>query len=259
MLRSNETCESEIDTRAPAHVGHSRSARILRDYRNFAEFEMLCGTVGDHWLSRREQAELSAWRDERRRRAWLLGRAVAKRLVAGFIALRAEPSSVPPEAIEILSRDTAGRVNRPLVWIEGRLRPWSLSISHSHRGVLAALAGSDTVSLGVDLADSAAFGDGFVELWFTPAEREWFVETGSTSIACFIWAAKEALYKACNTGESFAPREFEIRPDGRASYRGRSLVGCRLQSFTIDSQLAVVASVARDPALTRLSPTATNG
>ena len=198
--------------------------------------------LGDAWLGRRERAELATWRDQRRRCAWLLGRMLAKQLIATLLS-----DDLPATAIEILSRDSLGRVNRPRVWCEGTPRSWSLSISHSDRGVLVALSTDDYVSLGVDVAQPTQFSDAFVELWFTTAERDWFRDTHSASIACFIWAAKEALYKACNEGESFAPRNVEVLPDGRCSYRQAPVAGCHLQSWTVDSHLAVLASVTKQP------------
>jgi phosphopantetheinyl transferase len=213
------------------------SPRVYTRYRPSDHLELLGGPLGDSWLTRGERAELAAWRDERRRRAWLLGRWCAKQLIAEMVGdLRAE-------RIEILSRDAAGRVNRPRVWCDGVAQSWSLSISHSHRGVLAALATDPALSVGVDLADCETFSDGFVDLWFTPGERNWFHETQSSSIACFIWAAKEALYKACNHGEGFAPRDVEVLADGKCSYRRLPLADSRLQFWTIDSHLAVLATV----------------
>ena len=66
-------------------------------------------------------------------------------------------------------------------------------------------------------------------------------------MASFIWAAKEAIYKACNLGESFAPRAVELFSDGRASYRQLSLDAIELRSWNIDSQLAVLAIVGSGP------------
>ena len=225
----------------------ARAPRVLRRYCGFAEFDALDQMMRGAWLSQRERAELAAWRDMRRRRAWTMARYVGKQLVAEVVG--AVPTDFPTDddarwrRTEILSRDEAGRVNRPRVWRDGALQPWSLSISHSHRGVLAALVTDEGTSVGVDVADLETFSDGFVDLWFTPAERAWFHETQSSEIACFIWAAKEALYKACNTGESFAPREVEVRADGSCSYRGVPLAECRLQSWNIDGHLAVLATV----------------
>ncbi len=120
---------------------------------------------GDSWLGRRERAELAAWRDTRRRSAWLLGRMLAKQLVADVYG------DLDLACIEILSRDAQWRVNRPRVWCDGNEQPSSLSISHSQRGALVALATDGDVLLGADLADNEMFSDGFVDLWFTPLEQ----------------------------------------------------------------------------------------
>ena len=229
---------------SPAEVASTTSAEhalpgVQHRYRAVADFHPL----GLAWLGHRERAELAAWRDADRRRAWLVGRTIGKTLVARRMAKLPTPQAIEPSQIEILSRDAEGRVNRPRIWCDGIEKPWSLSISHSQRGVLAAFTAATDVALGVDLADCGTFGDGFVDLWFTPAERAWFHETQCTSTARFIWAAKEALYKACNDGESFTPRDVEVLPDGRCSYHETPLAGCRLRSWRVDGHLAVLATV----------------
>jgi phosphopantetheinyl transferase len=217
-------------------------ARSPRVHHNYRALDRMCES-DDAWLSDRERAELAAWHNADRRRAWLAGRSLGKALVAELVArLDADRAGEPPR-IEILSRDAEGRVNRPRIWCDGIERPWSLSISHSERGALAALTASADVAIGVDLAERRTLSDGFVDLWFTAAERAWFHETQSSHTACFIWAAKEAIYKASSDGESFVPRDVEVLPDGRCSYRGVRLDGCTLQSWTVDGHLAVLAAV----------------
>ena len=220
-----------------ARAGADEPRRVHRRYAAARALAAMMPTRGDSWLARRERAELAALRDNRRRNAWLLARMLAKQLVVEVA------DGLDAGQIEVLSRDALGRVNRPRVWCQGVEQPWSLSISHSGRGALVALATDSRVSLGVDLADSETFSDGFVDLWFTPDERNWFHETQSPSIACFIWAAKEAVYKACNQGESFAPRDLEVLANGQCSYRQTPLRDCRLQSWTVDGHLAVLATV----------------
>jgi phosphopantetheinyl transferase len=239
MSLTTSTVANPSRASAAAPGVHDLLRSVQRRYAPAARGEVMLAGLGEAWLGRRERAELAAWRDPRRRGAWLLGRILAKQLVADAYG------GLELQQIEILSRDSLGRVNRPVVWLDGVEQPGSLTISHSHRGALAALDTSGNVVLGADLADSGTFSDGFVELWFTPPERRWFQETQSSGIACFIWAAKEALYKACNRGESFAPRDVEVLPDGRCSYRHAPLAGCRLQSWTVDGHLAVLAAVAR--------------
>lgn len=224
---------------ATVRPAHARSPRVLHLHRAVADF----GDLGEARLSEREREELAAWRNENRRRAWLLGRTLAKELIAELLAESPEEQARQSGQIEILSRDAEGRVNRPRIWCDGVERPWSLSISHCERGVLAALTATPHVALGVDLAGGETFSDSFVDLWFTPAERAWFHDTQCQGTARFIWAAKEAMYKAANDGESFVPRDVEVLADGRCTYRGAPLPDCRLRSWTLDDHLAVSATV----------------
>ncbi len=206
----------------------------MRRYGAVVQFDGLLREMDADWLSPREANELAQWRDENRRRSWLLSRIVGKRLVA-------EAAGAYPRDIEILSRDVQGRVNRPLLWNAGARLPWSLSISHTERGVLVALAATEHASIGVDLALDDSFSPRIADLWFTPAEQSWYREANSRNIGATIWAAKEALYKIISNGESFAPRAFEILANGQCRHRGVLLADCRLQSWSIDGHLAVLA------------------
>jgi phosphopantetheinyl transferase len=215
-----------------------QSANIYHRYLSGSSLDAWADRPADDWLSVREQAELRTWRDAGRRRAWLRGRALAKQLIADHLAPGAAGST-----IEILSRDTDGRVNRPRVSWNGVERGWSLSISHTDRGVLAAICERSDVLLGVDVAVSRPLPASLSQLWFTQAERAWVAEARSSGIACFIWSAKEALYKACNRGESFDPRQVEVLPHGRGTYGGAALQDLRLRSWTVDGHVAVMASL----------------
>jgi phosphopantetheinyl transferase len=82
-----------------------------------------------------------------------------------------------------------------------------------------------------------------VDLWFTPVEKAWYRDAGAVHIGAYIWAAKEAIYKATNAGESFAPRDVEIRSDGQCHYRNLPLANCQLKSWSVDGHLAVLAIV----------------
>ena len=191
------------------------------------------------WLSAGEQAELAAWREPGRRRAWLAGRRLAKQLVASHLCI-----DDPLASIEVLSRDSQGRVNRPRVWRGGVEQSCSLSISHSARGVLVALVAGNEATLGVDLSDAAELSPGLVNLWFTANERAWLDDSGNSDLARYIWCAKEALYKALSQGESFDPRRVEVLSGGRCRYHDAQLNHFGLRSWTIDGQLAVLATVA---------------
>jgi 4'-phosphopantetheinyl transferase EntD len=190
-------------------------------------------------LSARELAELAAWREPGRRRAWLAGRRLAKQLIASHLCI-----DNPMLSIEVLSRDSQGRVNRPKVWYGGIEQACSLSISHSARGVLVAIVAGNEATLGIDLSDAAELSPGLVNLWFTADERAWLDDSGNPDLARYIWCAKEALYKALSQGESFDPRRIEVLSGGRCRYHDAQLNHFGLRSWTIDGQLAVLATVA---------------
>lgn len=189
--------------------------------------------LGPDWLGRRERDELARWRDPGRRQAWQAGRLLAKRMILdGLGAAEARPGGRAPDRqakmgfapsrIEILSRDGQGRPVRPRVRMDGCELPCSLSISHTAQRVGVALAMAHGVSVGIDLTPLAEYGEGFLEMWFTPAERAALRPAGPDTAATF-WAVKEAVFKACSAGEKFAPRCVEVRPAGTGfacTYRG---------------------------------------
>ena len=174
------------------------------------QFESVLRREVDGWLTRGERAELATWHDETRRRVWLVGRILAKELI-----LAKGLPGASPAAIEILSLDASSRPTRPRVTVDSAAQGWSLSIAHTERGVLAALAARGDLSIGVDLAPNEPLAENFIRLWFTPAEQQWLREAGSPTMASVLWASKEALYKALNAGESFAPAPSRSCPAGR--------------------------------------------
>lgn len=226
----------------------NENPRIHWRYATADSLDRSCDRAPADWLTTGEQEELARWQDLRRRQAWLRGRALAKQLVIAVEAADLGGTILPLGDIEILSRDVLGRVNRPLVACQGRLRECALSISHTARGVLVAYSRRRGVCIGVDAALSGAMPPSVIRTWFTPAEQEWLARSQSASIGCFVWAAKEALYKACNRGEGFDPRAVEILPHTRATYRGRSLRGLQMRSRLVDGHIAVMAAISTNPA-----------
>jgi 4'-phosphopantetheinyl transferase EntD len=222
-----------------------KTIRTIHRYASADDLDAACQRSGDSWTGARERHELALLRDERRRRSWLRGRMLAKQLIAARSDGSAQTGldGVDFASIDILSRDERGRSNRPRVWCGGMEQPWSLSISHTETGALAAVCVTDGISTGVDIAELQKLGDGFVRTWFTPAEQCWLQASRSADVAGFIWAAKEALYKACNRGESFDPRRFEVLPSGTCKYGGRALEGCELRSWRVENHVAVLATV----------------
>ena len=244
-----------------------RTDGLFERYASFDELRSVCAAPDGAWLSEAERRELNRFRDPTRRRAWLCGRRLGKQLVLETIAesetekLKVESSglwvknksgsqlstvnSQPLEQIrvEICSRDAAGRAVRPTVKINGRRSSCCLSISHSERGILLAVSTNPGISVGVDLATSAKLKPAFLKTWFTGKEQQWQQNTNS-QLSMTLWAIKEAVYKACNAGESFKPRRIEVFRSrwGRfwCRYEGKDLRDvCDIRTRKVDGQMAV--------------------
>ncbi|HEY1784089.1 MAG TPA: 4'-phosphopantetheinyl transferase superfamily protein [Pirellulales bacterium] len=200
------------------------------------------------WLVAAERAELALLSDERRRSQWLGGRWVAKQLLVQAGTARCASD------VEICSRDEWRRGSRPRIRIGGQPLVGSLSIAHTAKGALAALTSNEHLVMGVDLVDLAdvagllatSGGRGFAELWFTPLERSWIAGDRLRRTAT-LWGIKEAVYKACQLGEGWTPRDVVMWPrEGggyRCFYHGNPIDSLHLEVGEIDEQLAVVASV----------------
>jgi 4'-phosphopantetheinyl transferase EntD len=208
------------------------------------------------WLSERELAELARWRDSARRAQWLAGRALAKQLVADALA----DQRVSITQIEIASRPDTPHSGRPRVLLSGHVQPWSLSLAHTDAATFAALCVTAGCSVGVDLVSLPAAPQAALTCWFTRAEQRFVAAGGSPA---FLWAAKEAVYKAANHGEPFAPRDIQVtvtasdtssdwqppgRPDIAVFYRHQPLGRCcQLLDWQPRGQLAVLALIRQPP------------
>jgi len=180
------------------------------------------------WLAPGEQARAAGIRDPRGRDAWLTARLAAKRLVAARLpdppaGLEAQTRGPRLEAIEIRSRDEAGRGFRPRVEIAGLEAPLALSIAHVRERVLVAVGPADC-RLGVDLTPAAAFATASSRWWLTAAERAdagQLEPPAAAAHAAQLWSVKEAVYKAVLSERPFQPLAIEVR------FRAGRIVSCR--------------------------------
>jgi len=221
---------------------------IIWRYAELTELRPCCPADGGRWLGPRELRHYARFKDQRRREGWLLGRVLAKQLLLE----NADTPVGEPREIEIISRDSQGRAVRPEVTVGGRRQPWSLSISHTDTAVLAAVCFGPAIGLGVDLVRLQPLGRGFVQAWFDRREQALLGEGGLLE-ACTLWAAKEAVYKAAGSGDSFAPRQIRLRlsPLGgyTCTYRGVDLSdNCRVRTWTAGGHVAALAVVTGDTA-----------
>jgi 4'-phosphopantetheinyl transferase EntD len=87
--------------------------------------------------------------------------------------------------------------------------PWCLSIAHTDRAALAAVSCDPATMVGIDLVRPEVLRPSFLETWFTASERQWLAAEQVERVAA-CWGVKEAVYKARQRGEGFAPRQIEI-------------------------------------------------
>ncbi|MCA9115427.1 MAG: 4'-phosphopantetheinyl transferase superfamily protein [Planctomycetaceae bacterium] len=235
-----------MNTPAVASASSGGAAGVRQQYSTFSQLLSAVGSGKQMelcWLSPRELAEGSQYRNPTRRQSWFFGRVAAKQLIASSMGF----SLQDPRRIEIFTRNSSGQSVRPETILDGQQLPGVLSLSHTDRAVLAAWSTSPGCRLGVDLAEPTQLSAGFLSLWFTAAEQERLRAGGNDEIVR-CWALKEAVYKALNSGESFAPRSVEVQWDthgvDRVVYRGVELrTHAHLQIFRLDGQTAVVASL----------------
>ena len=198
------------------------------------------------WLSAGERERLAGFRFAKRRRAWLLVRRTAKRVLTQALLQRyggsptlaaleiaADPSGAPfarlaPEAPPF--RDMAPGARLPL----------SVSISHSHGAAFCAAlwTGPYAEAVGADLERIEPRPATLLRDFFTEDEiaasadrqdREVFVNS--------VWSAKEAVLKALRRGLTVDTRSVSCLPDGSGgpSSGGWRPFGVRCSPDLLDS------------------------
>jgi len=212
-------------------------------YSRLSELPLDAATL---WLSGDELAVWTGMRSTTRQATWVAGRIVAKRLLLELLGGQHRLANLHPTKIHIESRSTrTGHGERPVVTVSGRRVPLSLSIAHTERGAIAAATLSAAVTLGIDLVSPSDAGR-TLHWTFTDAERSWLTAPGDhTNRAARLWSMKEAIYKACQRGEGFAPRDIEVTPGQPPRYphfdANDDLV--LLQSWRVDGHAAALAIV----------------
>ncbi|MFT5522164.1 MAG: phosphopantetheinyl transferase [Pirellulaceae bacterium] len=194
------------------------------------------------WLSAPERNELKHFSNAARRRQWLTARWLCKQVVMQ------KYSDIDLQQIEILSRNERALGTRPAVSVAGKQNGWVLSIAHNDKGVL--VAGTDRRALlGIDLVEHIPKASAFGKLWFSTSEQEW-VDEDSQLRTPLLWAIKEAIYKAVNVDEPWAPRQIELQPPVHfnssfsATYFGKSVEIECLRQFYVEGGLAVIVVLA---------------
>ncbi|MEW6094399.1 MAG: 4'-phosphopantetheinyl transferase superfamily protein [Chloroflexota bacterium] len=158
------------------------------------------------FLSPGEQQKLSRMRFPKRRDEWLLGRWTAKTLICSLPGHQA----FSPTEIEIVNTpEGAPQVCFP----DGRISPFCLSISHSGLLAFCALTRVPGLKIGVDLEKIEPRSKGFVEDYFTTAEKQLvdsFPLGEQQAVVTLIWSLKEAMLKALGVGLHRDTRQVEV-------------------------------------------------
>lgn len=186
---------------------------LPRMVRYVANIEKLNIPVTLAWLTERELAELSHWKDASRRTQWLAGRWVAKRLVT-----RSSCTERMRE-VEILSRGDDGLGKSPRVSVSGTLSDYRLSISHCQQALLVGITQRDA-QIGVDVATGVPSSANFRTRWFSDYELKW-INSDAQHRLPIAWALKEAVFKACGNGSKWNPRSVELVTIERDRVLGR--------------------------------------
>jgi 4'-phosphopantetheinyl transferase len=190
---------------APCHVpAYNSQVRLMIEWliqRSANHPHLARGVPPEGFLSAAERTVFDNLYSARRRKDWLLGRWTAKKIVqteAEKLGKRLSCSQ-----ISIL----AGKDGAPGIWFcagDG-LRPanFSLSISHSKGASFCAVLQPGMIPLGADMEVVEPRPRGFVESYFTEAEKE-IIHRASPEqrdhLTTAIWSGKEAALKAVRQG-----------------------------------------------------------
>lgn len=156
------------------------------------------------WFSSEELDEFQRIVVPKRGMEWLFSRLTIKKLVSGTLG------EMHPTYVRV-RKETSGL---PYIEIAGQGRLGWLSISHSHKGVLAAFSTDGSLHFGVDLERLETRSAELRNDFFTPAENVWvarLLEDDQALAANLIWSAKEAYLKAIGMGLQLDTRRVEIQ------------------------------------------------
>jgi len=159
----------------------------------------------DNWLGTNELQHLGALRITKRRHDWRLGRWTAKRALAAYLKLPAQPGKLAK--IEIRPAPSGA----PKVFIAGEPPNLTISLSHCAGAAICALAPSG--DLGCDLEIIEPRSESFVSDYFTREEQAMIanaVAADRARLVTLLWSAKESALKALHEGLRLDTRAVEV-------------------------------------------------
>jgi 4'-phosphopantetheinyl transferase len=161
----------------------------------------------DDWLSPAETARLAGLRFAKRRIEVRLARWTAKQALVRALDLVDDPAALA--AIEIRPAPTGA----PVAVVGGAVAPISVSMTDRADWAVCVVGPPDH-AVGCDLELVEPRSAGFVEDWFTPAERDRVHGApsgdGRDLLANLVWSAKESALKVLQTGLRRDTRSVEV-------------------------------------------------
>jgi phosphopantetheinyl transferase len=157
----------------------------------------------------REHAQRARLATDKRWRDWLLGRWTAKNLLRSLAAM-----SQPGLALDAITI-TTNRRGAPVAHLPGS-QPRAISISHSHGRAACAAADGLEALVGIDLDYVEPRSEAFVSDFLTSEEQALAAGLPAAERdlgVMAIWAAKEAVLKALQTGLTVDTRTVSCRPE----------------------------------------------
>ncbi len=208
-------------------------------------------------LSAREQQTFAGLASAARRHKWLLGRAAAKRALAGALAELGRPA--PPPAELVIANEPSGAPYA--VGADGTRLPLPISISHRAGVGLCAVSLDPDRVVGADLELVEPRDDALVRQFFDAEEAAAVAGAhgrARTFLVARTWSAKEAALKAVGLGLRLDTREVAVRaagpgPAGPPFPAGFSPLAVRLTgqdlpcAFRDDGAWVIVLAVRRRP------------
>lgn len=194
------------------------------------------------WLSHSEQENADSLRHQRRRKEWLAGRWLCKKMIQENPALTSG-LAIRLSVIEIESNYGQRKTTKPRVVIEGRMQALEVSMTHSHDWICVAMTWSPGCSIGVDLVPQRIGNKRSLDVWLTENERAW-VKDNPQQLPT-IWSIKESVYKATNRGEPFRPLEMNVSMNSNGVYACdcKVLTSCVAYSITVDTHFDHIISM----------------
>jgi phosphopantetheinyl transferase (holo-ACP synthase) len=156
-------------------------------------------------LSVAEQAIADGFQVAKRRREWVAGRMVSKKLLISSGLLDDRYGDNLATDLSVLPRDDRS----PAVYHESLTDELKVSLSISHRaGLVAAAVVRGSSAVGVDVERIDPRSPALLKHYLTKQEQEWMA--GEQLLETVGWAAKEALYKATRGHRGGSPLDVVV-------------------------------------------------